>query len=369
VVPRLRADGPDGLLVAPIETLGANGRGGQGRRGGDAPEVATFLRAIATEGEREEELRLLYVAATRARSELHLLGAARWRVSQEKGARWEPARNSLLARLWPVIGPHWQELPPPTEATGGPDGEGATEQVLERLPLRWSWPELPEDLPGIRLDGPADAPARAGPEADGVEPAETLPAPALARPPVYEWAGRDARAIGSVVHAALQVIATDGLAAWDARRVTASRPHWRARLAAAGLAGTALETAVARVARAIERTLEDPRGRWCLSPHEAAESEWALSGMMDGELMLRVVDRFLVVDGTVWIIDFKTSSHEGGGLDAFLDNEVERYRPQLEGYARLVGALDPRPIRLGLYFPLLGGWRSWSAGASGARSP
>ena len=57
---------------------------------------------------------------------------------------------------------------------------------------------------------------------------------------------------------------------------------------------------------------------------------------------------------------FKTSVHEGGGLDEFLDNELRRYRTQLERYAVLLSAMDERPVRLGLYFPLLGGWREWS---------
>jgi hypothetical protein len=50
------------------------------------------------------------------------------------------------------------------------------------------------------------------------------------------------------------------------------------------------------------------------------------------------------------------------GLDAFLDWEQKRYRGQLERYATVLGKLDSRPIRLGLYFPLLGEWREWDAG-------
>jgi hypothetical protein len=61
-----------------------------------------------------------------------------------------------------------------------------------------------------------------------------------------------------------------------------------------------------------------------------------------------------------WIVDFKTSTHSGGGREEFLDREQERYRAQLERYAQVLGKLDSRPIRLGLYFPLLGGWREWS---------
>jgi ATP-dependent exoDNAse (exonuclease V) beta subunit len=74
-----------------------------------------------------------------------------------------------------------------------------------------------------------------------------------------------------------------------------------------------------------------------------------------------IVDRtFVDADGTRWIVDYKTGTHEGADVEAFLDREQERYRGQLEQYAALLRVLDPRPIRLGLYFPLLNGWREWS---------
>jgi ATP-dependent exoDNAse (exonuclease V) beta subunit len=75
-----------------------------------------------------------------------------------------------------------------------------------------------------------------------------------------------------------------------------------------------------------------------------------------------VIDRTFVDEhGVRWIIDYKTGSHEGGNLETFLDNEKKRYQEQLERYARLLVQRDSRPIRLALYFPLLGGWREWPA--------
>ena len=47
-------------------------------------------------------------------------------------------------------------------------------------------------------------------------------------------------------------------------------------------------------------------------------------------------------------------------MEAFLDREQTRCQPQLDRYARIVRALDPRPIRLALYYPLQGGWREWA---------
>lgn len=68
-----------------------------------------------------------------------------------------------------------------------------------------------------------------------------------------------------------------------------------------------------------------------------------------------VIDRlFRDAAGERWIVDFKTSRHEGGGLEQFLDEQRTRYEPQLNAYA---AAFDT--ARVGLYFPLLRGWREW----------
>jgi hypothetical protein len=76
-----------------------------------------------------------------------------------------------------------------------------------------------------------------------------------------------------------------------------------------------------------------------------------------------VIDRTFVDEGGVrWIIDYKTSQSPGEDLENFLEAEKERYREQLERYARLMALRDNRPIRLGLYFPLLGAWLEWGAG-------
>ncbi len=88
------------------------------------------------------------------------------------------------------------------------------------------------------------------------------------------------------------------------------------------------------------------------------------------------IDRtFVDQDGTRWIIDYKTSRHEEEDVDAFLDQQQERYKEQLEKYGALMELQDDihgrisaergqepgtaRTIKLGLYFPLLQGWREW----------
>jgi ATP-dependent exoDNAse (exonuclease V) beta subunit len=85
-----------------------------------------------------------------------------------------------------------------------------------------------------------------------------------------------------------------------------------------------------------------------------------VSGVLGGRIVNIIVDRtFVDQDGVRWIVDYKTSSHEGADIEGFLDLQKDRYRQQLEKYAALFKNLEHRPIRLGLYFPLLNGWREW----------
>ena len=78
------------------------------------------------------------------------------------------------------------------------------------------------------------------------------------------------------------------------------------------------------------------------------------------KLINGILDRtFIDKNGIRWIIDYKTSRHEGGGVDAFLDEQQQRYQPKLEQYAVLMEGLGEKNIKLGLYFRLLNGWREW----------
>jgi hypothetical protein len=174
----------------------------------------------------------------------------------------------------------------------------------------------------------------------------------------FSWVGDTARRVGSVVHRWLQRIAEDGATGWTRTRVEAEAGAVRQQLVAQGVPEGELERAGARVIAAIVGCLEDPKGRWLLGPQAHARNEYRVSTVIDGVRHRLVLDRmFEDTGGRAWIVDYKTSSHEGGDLEAFLAEEETRYRPQLERYARAVA----RPgARRALYFPLLKGWREWT---------
>jgi ATP-dependent exoDNAse (exonuclease V) beta subunit len=310
------------------------------RTGATPNPLYSWLASLEQEKLLQERRRLLYVAATRAERWLHLFGSAQVHDSDGTPVVRRPAGVTALGLLWPVLGPCFVQR---LAELGAIEGEAVPEvsrrPPLRRVPAGWA-PEAPPVAPGIS--------SRAVPRSTA-EPAVE-----------FDWASETARHVGTVVHRELQRIARDAV-----RPVTSEaqlRHRWRDELAELGVPPERRADAVEFVATAVERTLTDERGRWLLDAgHRASTTEFAVTGRVGGELVSAVIDRSFVDEaGVRWIVDYKTSRHEGAGLETFLSSEQERYRPQLERYASLVQKLGSEPVRLGLYFPLLGAWREWS---------
>jgi ATP-dependent exoDNAse (exonuclease V) beta subunit len=321
-------EGEPNLLLAPIRATGA-----------DHDALYQYIGARETEKARHESGRLLYVAVTRAKQRLHLLGNVK---RNEEGEIKSPAGSTLLALLWPMIVAEFEGANDKTETAESVTPPAPRIDNLRRLKSDWQAPSLPA---AVAWQGGALPPL---PEA----------MPAIE----FDWASETIRHVGTVVHQALQQIGRDGPGQWDESRLATLIPGFRLALARRGVPPTRLDEAAARVRVALTQTLRDRRGAWLFDPaHREARSEYPLAFDDHGQFATVIIDRtFIDKEGVRWIVDFKTSSHSGGGLDAFLDQEQERYRAQLEKYAAVLKSLDPRPVKLGLYFPLLGGWREWS---------
>ncbi|PWT72834.1 MAG: DNA helicase UvrD, partial [Proteobacteria bacterium] len=323
---RWRGHGQADLLLAPIHDP-ANGK--------DA--VYDYLAELDKEKASHEEGRLLYVAATRARSRVHLLGHV-----EPKDVVLKPHSTSLLARLWPALQPHFQaalDRMTDVDAQTSPTPARLPPSMLRRFPIHWTRPPIP-----------------AGVDAFFAVPGE----PRTPQPLEFSWATESARHVGTLVHRALQLIGEEGLGAWNAGRVASARDSFARELRMLGVPQAQIHGALERVITAVNVALTDPRPRWILARHAGAHSELRLTGMIDGTLVDIAIDRTFVDEhGVRWIIDFKTGVHEGADVEQFLESEQSRYREQLENYASLLSRMESRPVRLALYFPLLKGWREW----------
>jgi len=317
------------LLVAPMAETGSDG---------DA--IYEWLQKLDAERDGHEAARLLYVAATRARRRLHLLGATP--LDGEAGTARGPDASTLLAKLWPAVAGRFKEaaasarrvsdarLPAARRVDVG--GRTLLNQDLCRLAAGWRLAASPRAL---AWQPPADE-ARARDEIE------------------FSWVGETARQVGSVVHRWLQHVADDMLIGWDQARIERLRSIVRDELSARGVREADLDGATARVLTALRQAIQDQRGRWVLGPHRHAVTEHRVTALVAGTIRRMVIDRLFQDDaGERWIVDYKTSGHEGADVAAFLDRERERYAAQLARYARALGDVNRR----GLYFPLLGEWR------------
>ena len=315
---RLLMDGRSELLVAPQPAVGQ-----------EPSSLYTYLRQLEGRRASNEAARLAYVAATRARKHLHLIGA----VDASKGKLKPPRHDSLLAHLWPAVSAEFEE---------------ALAAGRNPRQLGLDMPEPPAFIRRIPVDWRNPIRGTLNPENDGE--LDVLE---------FEWAGVAAKHVGTLVHRMLNLMSAEGAGAWTRDDVEVRRPRFAAELSVLGVPPEELETAVSSVTCALSNVLDDPTGRWVLDPaHEDAHSELAITGVVEGVLVNGILDRtFADVSSTRWIIDYKTGRHTGGRLEEFLDRERIRYEPQLQRYAVLMANLDPRPIRLGLYFPVHAGWR------------
>lgn len=320
------------LLFAPISGTHSKYKKSNDNR------TAQYIKKLETDKRHLEVGRLLYVAVTRAKKYLHLIGHVSINANDELKP---PPSGSLLHDLWPVVEcvfqAKWNNMLPTEINPSNEESFVALESISkviarQRLASQWSCPEPEMGLTTTKVDETAQ---------NNNQLIE------------FNWSGDIARHVGTVVHRILEHIA--GLEDHQRHSIERYSPIARQFLSDLGLSGEELHLAGEKVMQAIDNTLNDEKGQWILSNrHEQAACELALSVVEDDEVRHIIIDRtFIDQEGTRWIVDYKTGSHSGGGLEEFLAEEELRYREQLKGYANALKKIDERPIKTGLYFPLL----------------
>ncbi|MFP6610217.1 MAG: UvrD-helicase domain-containing protein, partial [Deltaproteobacteria bacterium] len=253
VLPALGKTPPSGRAT-PIafETDPATGKitivapeGPRGRQSDDARKFA-LLRRRESERERAEDLRLLYVATTRAEKRLVLSAAAPGKNG--------PAKHSLLAMVWPALTEGELSIQAASPATG-PISSSVNDQ---RLKAKAQLPSPPLDVsPILTLSRPSDT----------------------AGDPMTEptSASRLGPAVGTVVHGWLERIASEGLEAWSEKRVLSDADRLTRALRQNGVTQKDLDTARQQTIAALQSSIADERGRWILGEHEDARCELSLT--------------------------------------------------------------------------------------------
>ena len=348
------------FLVAPFQ-----------RKGQDRGEAKAWVDRVCRERERQESRRVLYVAATRAREELHLF--ARPMCKPEAGALTlaEPS-ESLLATAWPALEEEvrarfekWkadkEAFPlPAQEEIESLAASGESNLLFMPPSIR---PSLLRRLPlDYRIPISEGSEARSGfPSTD-----EAIVGVGERAGPLYNRheGGPLSRALGTAVHKLLEELARLRMnLEWEAARSALRRVEARVAAQVRGL-GVGQCKAGEIAAEALEIVLKasyDPIGSWILSPHPGAASEASWAGVVAGIVRSVRVDRVYKAGSAPgvkgeecwWVIDYKTA--QGGDIDPATSLATLRrvFAPQVEAYGRVLRNLHgtEAPILVGLYYP------------------
>jgi ATP-dependent exoDNAse (exonuclease V) beta subunit len=370
----LELDPDDGdaahILLAPIAS-----------RGEQSDRLNQWMSRVRHSREHAELRRLLYVACTRAREALHLFAACE---SQQRGGVRTPVEGTLLRAAWPVAATRFDSATPVVDEPESPISVARPGNLLLFSPAK-----QPDD--GLALAAAADEDASLGRmptvrrlplEFDPVSRFRSqdnvvlpyTPASALPRAPSFERPEGSfaVRAFGNVVHRFLQLLSAKLAAPGaDADTLLAELPSWADRVSAGlrneGLSPSSAQREATNALSALRNALEDPVGRWILSSHRAASSEHSISSLGSGVLR---ADRTFIAGALpleeagerIWIVDFKTTEQGSRSFERFEQEELLKYREQLERYASVLRdfAAEPLPVVLGLYYPRIPRLLSWS---------
>lgn len=358
-------------------------------RGRTYPSLSHWL--AARRGRREalgEELRLLYVAATRAGEKLVLVGTASRSAAEKK---WTPAEGALsTARLlaatsaldwlgpllpaltgsenwldeaegngrhlaWRVASKAVRARASETVAVPGPAPAPLTDEDLETLGrrLRWVYPQTAAtrepakaSVTGLR---------QRALEADDGEAVPWFRAPlrriAERLPATAETKSLSAAERGVAHHRFLQFVTLEALAS---REALATEAEWLRRAgrlndsearaldldALVAFGQSELGDAVRREAACVRRELEFTAR---LSPADLAALALPATPGLDADefvVVQGVVDLAVIAPERIWILDFKTDAVTA----ATMAEKARAYAPQLQLYALALKRLYQRPV-------------------------
>ncbi len=276
--------------------------------------------------ERNESTRLLYVAATRARLQLHLFG----QLDEASDEKPDPAPRvgSLLQRLWPALRDQFPHHAQTASDTALPQSAPAAGNIvtLERLCADWRAPRL---SPGPQPDMLAIA---------SYEPAPTATAAVLVDQVVCE-------VLRSVVQRRLPERASDDLS-----------QQVQDRLQSLGCAPEELPQQLARGIALLQACLDDARLQWILkslgAPDAQAEVPLSLTGMFAGRLTsVRADLAFKDAAGTRWLIDIAPLPPQAAGTQALDAALATAFELRLAQHIQLAQGLGDAPARAAIYLP------------------
>jgi len=341
------------FLVAPLQS-----------KGSDRGSTKRWVDQVYRQRESQETRRILYVAATRARNELHFFAQAACKIDETGDWALSEPKESLLKTAWPSLRSEiiqrfdeWKvtflrtDAEPDTIQSLAASAESNLLVVSASIKPTILW-RLPPDYRLTLTEHSATA--------------QSQSVTGLAADQFYHRheGGLVSRALGAAVHSLLESLSKLRKASdWQQARADLKQfqSQIAAQIRATGVDPSASAALAAEALRIALNASVDPIGNWILSPHTEDASEVRWTGVVAGSLRTVQVDRLfrggltpLSESGEAWwIIDYKSAHSENLNPAASLPQLRNLFAPQLQAYAQVLRNLygAGAPTHAGLYYP------------------
>ncbi|MDN3639705.1 UvrD-helicase domain-containing protein [Simiduia curdlanivorans] len=344
---QIDAQGEQQILLSPLSNF-------------ETSELYSYIQGEKSARTRTEATRLFYVGATRAIKQLHLFAC----VNQKGGELVAPSSSSLLASIWDGVRDQakLRFIQPKASQHRSQD---QTQGWIRRLPGHWQLPQAETSTPLADYRGRSQAAEQTRTAAHELgqsgdlfaEPNPAMDQEDLNRPDLNQLFEADSRAIGTLLHSAIQAFTEAGQIPSSAN-IAPRLKRWQLHLKQAGVADPARGAEL--IQTALLSMAASDKGRWLLDhshTDSACELDLWASGGKDpagqSQPKLWVIDRTFIDQGVRWVVDYKSAKPAADqSMASFLAEQTAMHQAQLQNYVRLVKKLGPEPVRSALYFPL-----------------
>ena len=271
------------LLLAPIRSATDISESG----------TYTYLKFIESQQDKFETIRLLYVAMTRAKSHLHLLGAVNQSGNSIKG--------SFLHLLMPFYANFFEDIDDISDTV-----EDAKAPLLERF---------------SQMKTPINKTSEQGESVEYQQNFERLFKSAL----------------GTLVHRY-----------YEQELFTPSIENIRNRLIEIGASPKDIERWQDFIIKLLDNTKNDERFDWLFKDRALSLNE---AEFVVGDDTI-IIDRLFIDKGILWVIDYKIAQPvQDEALESFIKRQKQQHAKQLLLYKQAMSEIYTCPVRCALYCP------------------
>lgn len=283
---RLKMFADQSLLLAPIKSTQASAQS----------QTYEYLKFIEAEQNKFEAMRLLYVAMTRSKQNLHLLG--------ELGRAGRVTANSLLEFLMPFYQQDFKLLQTPV----APDLPEPTAPTLQRFK-----------------------------HLNPIVSKDTTKNEVIAQQPSFERLFKSL--LGTLVHQY-----------FEQELFQPSIENLNARLIEIGIAPSEIDQSRNFILTLLNNTKQDAQFDWLFKNRPSTLTEAAF---ISGNETL-IIDRLFIEDGVLWLIDFKTAKpNPDESIKQFISRQQLQHTKQLRLYQAALSQIYVNTIKCVLYCPAI----------------